>query len=70
MIRTSEIRNAINSAVDEVESAVGDVLCTLEDAERFAAMDTDEMGKDEIQKLQNAVIDSMNVLRDLKEKLW
>jgi hypothetical protein len=70
MNRTSELRNAISNAVDEIENDVGEVLDTLDDAECFATMETEDLEPWQIEKLKDAVIDAAKALKELKDKLW
>ena len=70
MNRTSELRNAISSAVNEIENEVGEVLDTLDDVECFAVMETEDMEPWQIEKVKVAVIEAIKILKPLKDKLW
>ena len=70
MNRTSELRNAISNAVDEIENEVGEALAVLDDAEQFATMDTEDLEPWMIEKVKDAVIETIKILKPLKEKLW
>ena len=65
-----QYRNEIDSTLSIIESEVGDALDTLDDAECFAVMETEDMEPWQIEKVKVAVIEAIKILKPLKEKLW
>lgn len=69
-MRRSELRNNIDSAIDDIEESVSDILSDLEEIEDKANLDIEELSEDDIGEIQTAVIEAIKGLKELKEGLF
>ena len=69
-MKRSELRDRIDSVIDDVEEGVTGILADLEKIEDKATWDMEALSKDDIEELQTAVIEAIKELKELKEALW
>ena len=67
---TSKYRNQISEAVNRIEDDVASILHDLEDVEKEASIDVEDLNKEEIEKMQVAIIDAIKGLKQLGDDLW
>lgn len=68
-MRIGERRDKIVTAIDETEADVNEILSDLEEAEEIAAWDAEALSKQDIEKLQTAVIETVKALKELSAGL-
>ena len=69
-MKQGQLRDKITDAVDEVESAVGDILEDLKGVEDIANWDAEALSKADIESLQGAVIEAIKGLMELLNALY
>lgn len=67
---TSKYRNQISEAVDRIEDDVASILHILDEVEKEASVDVEDLNKEEIEKMQVAIIETIKGLKKLGEDLW
>ena len=68
-MRIGKRRDEIVTAIDETEADVNEILSALEEAEEIAIWDTEALSKQDIEKLQTAVIETVKALKELSAAL-
>ena len=68
-MRIGKRRDEIVTAIDETEADVNEILSGLEEAEEIAIWDTEALSKQDIEKLQAAVIEAVKALKELSAGL-
>ena len=68
-MRIGKRRDEIVTAIDETEADVNEILSDLEEAEEIAAWDAEALSKQDIEKLQTAVIETVKALKELSAGL-
>lgn len=68
-MRIGKRRDEIVTAIDETEADVNEILFDLEEAEEIAAWDAEALSKQDIEKLQTAVIETVKALKELSAGL-
>jgi hypothetical protein len=68
-MRIGKRRDEIVTAIDETEADVNEILSGLEEAEEIAAWDAEALSKQDIEKLQPAVIETVKALKELSAGL-
>lgn len=69
-MKQGQLRDKITDAVDEIESAVGDILEDLKGVEDIANWDAEALSKANIESLQGAVIEAIKSLTELMTGLY
>lgn len=67
---TSKYRNQISEAVDRIEDDVASILHILDEVEKEASVDVEDLNKEEIEKMQVAIIEAIKGLKELGNDLW
>lgn len=69
-MKRNELRNKIDSAIDDVEESVAGILADLEEIEDKATWYVEALSEDDIAELQTAVIEAIKGLKELEEALY
>lgn len=69
-MRQGQFRDKITDAVDEIESALNDVLEPLKAVEDIANWDVEAMSQSNVQSLQTAVIEAIKAAEELSKGLY
>lgn len=69
-MKQGQLRDKITDAVDEIESAAGDILEDLKGVEDIANWDAEALSKANIESLQGAVIEAIKSLTELMTGLY
>lgn len=67
---TSNYRSQISEAVDRIENDVASILHILDEVEKEASVDVEDLNKKEIDKMQVAIIEAIKGLKKLGDDLW
>lgn len=67
---TSKYRNQISEAVDRIEDDVASILHILDGVEKEASYDVEALLREDIEKMQVAIIDAIKALKQLGDDLW
>lgn len=67
---TSKYRNQISEAVDRIEDDVASILHILDGVEKEASYDVEALRREDIEKMQVAIIDAIKALKQLGDDLW
>ena len=69
-MRQGQFRDKITDAVDEIESALNDVLEPLKAVEDIANWDVEAVDPSSVQSLQEAVIEAIKAAEELSKGLY
>jgi len=69
-MRQGQFRDKITDAVDEIESALNDVLEPLKAVEDIANWDVEAVSPSNVQSLQDAVIEAIKAAEELSKGLY
>lgn len=69
-MRQGQFRDKITDAVDEIESALNDVLEPLKSVEDIANWDVEAVSPSNVQSLQDAVIEAIKAAEELSKGLY
>lgn len=69
-MRQGQFRDKITDAVDEIESALNDVLEPLKAVEDIANWDVEAVSPSNVQSLQIAVIEAIKAAEELSKGLY
>ena len=69
-MKQGQLRDKITDAVDEIESAAGDILEDLKGVEDIANWDAEALSKANIESLQGAVIEAIKGMGELLYALY
>ena len=69
-MRQGQFRDKITDAVDEIESALNDVLEPLKAVEDIANWDVEAVSPSNVQSLQDAVIEAIKAAKELSKGLY
>lgn len=69
-MKQSQLRNKITDAVDEIESALNDVLEPLKAVEDIANWDVEALDPSNIDSMQTAIIEAIKAAEELSKGLY